>query len=243
MELIHRGEEPAQATVVADALKAFRIMKAGGVAVLPLSVSYAIFAHTARGVERIFELKQRPQTKPNGVIGNWNIFNEVMDTTPRDRDLVRCITQDHDLPLSVIASFRREHDWLRTVEFGGLRRATKGNTMDLLLNAGPLHNELARLSWESAAPLMGSSANVSLTGSKFTLADVQTSLKEGCDIVLDYGTSRYANAYAIGSTIIELPSWKVLRWGGCFEQQARIIQQTFGVDLPPRPREGRMSLV
>ena len=243
MELITRSGEPDVATTEADARKAFRIMKAGGVAVLPLSVSYAIFAHTARAVERIYELKQRSQTKPNGVIGNWDIFREVMETTPRDRDLVRCITLDHDLPLSVIAPFQRDHDWLRTVEFGGLRRSTKGNTMDLLMNAGPLHNALARMSWESASPLMGSSANVSLTGSKFTLEDVQDSLKNGCDIVLDYGRSRYANDYAIGSTIIELPTWKVLRWGGCFEQQAGIILTQFGVELPPRPRAGPLSLV
>ena len=243
MELITRGQEPSLPIMQTDALKVFRIMKAGGVAVLPLNVSYAIFAHTARGVERIFELKQRPQTKPNGVIGNWDIFSQVMDTSSRDRDLVRCITHDYNLPLSVIAPFRAEHDWLRTVEFGGLRRSTKGGTMDLLLNAGALHNELARLSWESAAPLMGSSANVSLTGSKFTLAEVQDSLKNGCDIVLDYGRSQYANPYVIGSTIIELPSWRVLRWGGCFEQQAGIIHRHFGVELPPRPQDGRLSLV
>lgn len=243
MELISRSAEPADNILTADARKAFRLMRAGGVAVLPLSVSYAIFAHTARGVERIYELKQRAQTKPNGVIGNWDIFSEVMEVTPRDRDLVRCITLDHDLPLSVIAPFRTDHDWLRTVEYGGLRRSTKGHTMDLLMNAGPLHNALARMSWDSATPLMGSSANVSLTGSKFTLDDVQDSLKNGCDLVLDYGRSRYANDHAIGSTIIELPSWRVLRWGGCFEQQAAIVLKEFGISLPPRPTDGRLSLV
>lgn len=243
MELIARGQEPTADIVAADARKAFRSMRAGGVCVLPLSVSYAIFAHTARGVERIYELKQRPQTKPNGVIGNWDIFAHVLETTPRDRDLVQCITLDHDLPLSVIAPFRADHDWLRTVEYGALRRSTKGHTMDLLMNAGPLHNELARMSWEGAVPLMGSSANVSLTGSKFTLDEVQDSLKQGCDTVFDYGRSRYANDYAIGSTIIELPSWRVLRWGGCFEQQSAIIAKTFGVVLPERPTDGRLTLV
>ena len=111
------------------------------------------------------------------------------------------------------------------------------------MNAGPLHNELARLGWEAAAPWMGSSANVSLTGSKFSLAEVQDSLKQGCDIVLDYGTSQYANEWAIGSTIIELPSWKVLRWGGSFEAQAQIVQREFGVELPPRPSAAPLSLV
>ncbi len=243
MELIDRGAEPEAATIAQDARKAFQVMVSGGVAVLPLSVSYAIFAHTAIGVERTYQLKQRAQTKPNGVIGNWDIFSSVMQVSQRDHDLVRCITLDHDLPLSVIAPFDPHHDWLRTVEFGALRRATKGPTMDLLMNAGSLHNHLARMSWEGAKPLMGSSANLSLSGSKFTLESVQPSLKDGCDLVLGYGTSPYANRWDIGSTIIELPGWKVLRWGGCFEAQAALVLKHFGVELAPRPLTGPLSLV
>src|SRR5476651_724102 len=99
MEVIDRGQEPDLTTVRSDARRAFRIMMAGGVAILPLSVSYAIFAHAARAVERIYELKKRPQTKPNGVIGNWDIFSEVIEVSAQDQDLVRCITLDHNLPL------------------------------------------------------------------------------------------------------------------------------------------------
>jgi tRNA A37 threonylcarbamoyladenosine synthetase subunit TsaC/SUA5/YrdC len=234
MELINRGAEPDSVTVGLDAKKAFQIMISGGVAVLPLSVSYAIFAHTAHGVERIYALKNRPQTKPNGVIGNWDIFSEVFETESRDRDLVRCLTLDNDLPLSVVAPFNPHHDWLRTVEFGALRRSTKALTM---------HDELARMSLESAKPLMGSSANLSGSGSKFQLEDVQESLRQGCDLVLDYGTSRYSNAMQMGSTIIELPTWKILRWGGCFEAQALLVQKHFGVSLPPRPTTGPWTLV
>jgi tRNA A37 threonylcarbamoyladenosine synthetase subunit TsaC/SUA5/YrdC len=243
MELIDRGCEPALEVQRRDARHAFQVMVSGGVAVLPLSVSYAIFAHTAHAVERIFVLKQRPQTKPNGVIGNRDILREVFEVTQRDLDLVDCITGDHDLPLSVIATFNPHHDWLRTVEYGALRRSTKASTMDLLLNAGPLHNELARMSLECAKPLMGSSANLSNSGSKFRLEDVQESLKQGCDFVLGYGTSPHVNAHQMGSTIIELPSWRVMRWGGCFEEQARLVQQYFRVELPPRPTSGSWTLV
>ena len=49
------------------------------------------------------------------------------------------------------------------------RNATKAGTMDLLMNAGPLHNEIARLARENGFCVSGSSANVSLTGSKFRL--------------------------------------------------------------------------
>jgi len=243
MELITRVPEPAAEQQKRDAQHAFRIMSSGGVTLLPLSVSYAIFAHTALAVERIYSLKKRPQTKPNGVIGNWDIFTEVFEVTERDRDLVRCLTLDHDLPLSIIGPYRADHDWLRTVQFGALRRSTKAGTMDLLMNAGPLHNELARLSLETAQPLMGSSANISGSGSKFRFEDVQESLREGCDLALDYGTSRYINEWQMGSTIIELPSWRVLRWGGLFEQQAVLVKKHFGVELPPRPTSGSWTLV
>jgi tRNA A37 threonylcarbamoyladenosine synthetase subunit TsaC/SUA5/YrdC len=243
MELISRGQEPTQDIQCSDAQRAFRIMGAGGVTLLPLSVSYAIFAHTALAIERIYALKKRPQTKPNGVIGNWDIFNEVIQVEARDRDLVRCLTIDHDLPLSIIGPYRADHDWLRTVQFGALHRSTKNGTMDLLMNAGPLHNELARLSLEAAQPLMGSSANISGSGSKFRFDDVQESLREGCDLAMDYGTSRYVNEWQMGSTIIELPSWRVLRWGGLFEQQAQLVKKHFGVELPPRPTSGSWTLV
>ena len=96
MELIDRREVPPPGVVREDARRAFRIMKSGGVAVLPLDVSYGIFAATARGVERIFDLKNRKPTKPNGIVGNWDIFSSVLQTTERDRALVRCITEEHD---------------------------------------------------------------------------------------------------------------------------------------------------
>lgn len=243
MQLINRGSEPGPDVVRSDAIAAFRTLKSGGLALLPLDVSYAIFGHTALAVERVYALKNRPATKPNGVIGNWEIFNEVMVVTERDKAMVKTITQDYDLPLSIVAPFMRDHPWVQTSEFGAMRRSTKEDTMDLLLNAGAIHNELARISWESSTPLFGSSANKSLSGSKFELEDVEDELKVGCDIVIGYGRSKFANKYQIGSTIIELPSWKVLRFGGCYEQQAEIIRTHFQVELPSRPKSGSLSLV
>jgi hypothetical protein len=47
----------------------------------------------------------------------------------------------------------------------------------------------------------------------------------------------------MGSTIIELPTWRVLRWGGLFEQQAVLVKKHFGVELTPRPSSGSWTLV
>jgi hypothetical protein len=69
-----------------------------------------------------------------------------------------------------------------------LKNATKAGTMDVLLNAGPLHDEIARLARENAYGVSGSSANVSLSGSKFVLQEVQAQVRNIADIEIDYGS-------------------------------------------------------
>jgi tRNA A37 threonylcarbamoyladenosine synthetase subunit TsaC/SUA5/YrdC len=243
MKLIDRGSEPDAQTVQADARQIFGLLKCGGVAIVPFDVSYAIFGHTARAVERIYELKNRTFAKPNAVLGNWDTFNEVIDADQTDLDLVKCITIDHNLPLSIVGPYRADHDFLRTLEFGALRRSTKGPTMDLLMNAGALHAELARLSLESATPVIGSSANRSLAGNKFELRKIEPEVLDHVDVAADYGKCKYANPYFVGSTIIELGSRRVLRFGCCYEEIQAILARTFSIELPDRPTSGSMSLV
>jgi len=243
MQLIDRGREPTPEELVTDARRVFGLLRSGGVGIVPFDVSYAIFAHTARAVERIYEIKNRSSAKPNGVIGNWEMFNELIEASQGDRDLVACVIRDHGLPLSIVGPYRRDHDFLRTTEFGALRRSTKGPTMDLLLNAGRLHGELARLSLDAATPLMGSSANRSLTGNKFELGDIEPEVLAQVDIGVDYGRCRYANEHFIGSTIIEMETRRVLRFGCCYEEIQQILLKNFRLELPDRPKSGSMSLV
>ncbi|MES2633464.1 MAG: Sua5/YciO/YrdC/YwlC family protein [Pseudomonadota bacterium] len=243
MKHIGNGHVPQGDALRQEAREIFGIMSAGGVAIVPFDVSYAIFAHTARAVERIYEIKNRSSAKPNGVLGTWDTFSEVLETTQADKDLVSCVIRDNNLPLSVVGTYRPDHDFLRTTQFGALRRSTKGPTMDLLLNAGAIHGELARMSFEAATPLMGSSANRSLTGNKFRLQDIEPEVLAQVDINVDHGECKYANPWLVGSTIIEMGTWRVLRFGTCFEQIQPLIKREFKFELPNRPTSGSMSLV
>lgn len=240
---IIRKEVPDEQTLKQDARKIFSILKAGGVGIMPFDVSYAIFAHTARGVERIYELKRRSTAKPNGVIGSWDLFKEIMHFEPQSRDIVKCITVDHNLPMSVVGPYKTDHDFFQTTQFGALRRSTKGETVDLFMNAGALHSELARLSLDGSTPLMGSSANLSLQGNKFVFDDIESELLDNVDIAVDYGRCKYANPYFVGSTILELGTHRVLRYGCCYEDIQKILNKEFQLELPDRPLTGSMSLV
>lgn len=243
MKHIGNGHVPQGDALRQEAREIFGIMSAGGVAIVPFDVSYAIFAHTARAVERIYEIKNRSSAKPNGVLGTWDLFNELLETNDLDKAIVNCVINENNLPMSVVGTYRPDHDFLRTTQFGALRRSTKGPTMDLLMNAGALHDELARMSFEAGVPLMGSSANRSLTGNKFRLQDIEPEVLAQVDINVDHGECKYKNEWLVGSTIIEMGTRRVLRFGTCFEQIQEIIKREFKIELPNRPTSGSMSLV
>ena len=52
-----------------------------------------------------------------------------------------------------------DHPIFKGFDAFAMERSTKIGTLDLLLNAGPVHRELAALSRERGRPVLGSSAN------------------------------------------------------------------------------------
>ncbi len=221
-----------------DAERVWQVMQDGGVAIIPLDVAYGVFAQRPDAVRRIFEAKGRSFTKPSGSLGNLEIMREILVLRPGDREIAEAIVGDFGLPVSVVAPFRADHPFLSGLDPFCIERSTKAGTLDMLLNAGALHDALARLAWERQFPIMGSSANRSLSGSKFRLEDVEAEVRAAADIAIDYGLVRYANAEAISSTIISFPQIEVLRFGACYEQIRDILRRFFKIDLPPRPEHG-----
>ena len=63
----------------------------------------------------------------------------------------------------------------------------------MLLNAGEFHNEMTKQSMELEMPVLGSSANTSLTGSKYNLDDIDLPVIKEANILIDGGTSKYKN--------------------------------------------------
>ena len=83
---------------------------------------------------------------------------------------------------------------------------------------------------ELAMPVLGSSANTSLTGSKYNLDDVDPPVVEAADILIDGGTSKYQNEKGRSSTIIDFDTFETVRIGVCYDKIRKIFSK-FGVDL------------
>lgn len=220
----------------ADAERVMQVLENGGVAIVPLDVAYAAFGGSGEAIRQIFTAKGRSFSKPNGMMADLELFSEIHLVGERERDMVRAVTEDYGLPLSVVAPFRASHPIFKRADPFTMERSTKLGTLDLLLNAGPLHREVARLSRERLRPVLGSSANRSMTGSKYWLEDVDSEVRKIAAIEVDYGLSRYANASGLSSTIIDLETFGVHRHGVCFEQIADILHRHFAVQLPARPQ-------
>ena len=89
-----------QGDVVLQSGQLLDIIAGGGVAILPLDVAYAIVGNSEAAIRRIFTAKERSYEKPSGMFSNWDLFNEIQIVGARERDIVRAIIFDHDLPMS-----------------------------------------------------------------------------------------------------------------------------------------------
>ncbi len=79
--------------------------------------------------------------------------------------------------------------------------------------------------------MFGSSANLSLTGSKYRLADIDAPVREAADIALDYGLSKFANPEGRSSTIVDFTDFTVIRIGVEFDRLKDQFNRRYGVDL------------
>jgi hypothetical protein len=144
------------------------------------------------------------------------------------------ITEEYELPLGCVAAYDPEHPLLADVDDELRRTSTADNTLAVLLNAGAFYAELTRLSREAAHPIFGSSANLTGSGPKFRVSDIEPEIRAIADLTLDYGLRRY-HTFRRSATIIDFRTAKVIRFGIHYEMIADVLRRHFKVDCPQDP--------
>ena len=217
-----------------DAERAFSVLSSGGIAIVPNDVGYAALGGSPEALERIFRTKRRGPQKLNAMVASLAMHRDLHACSPRGRAIVDVITGDYDLPLGCIAPYRPDHPMIRGLSDDLLSRSTRDGTLVMLLNAGRFHAALTALSQVAAFPLFGSSANLTLGGTKFRVEDIEPEILAIADIVIDHGLQRF-HPYGASSTLLNVETLEVVRWGACFDDIAYVLSRRFGIDLPPRP--------
>jgi tRNA A37 threonylcarbamoyladenosine synthetase subunit TsaC/SUA5/YrdC len=220
--------------VARDARQAFDVLRRGGTAIVPHTIGYAALGGSGAALRRIFSAKRRGASKRNAMVANQSVQGEVHRLSARGRDIVRAIVEDYDLPLGAIAPCRLDHPMLAQLDAQTVEDSTHNSTVAILLNAGRFHAELTRLSEDAVFPLFGSSANLSLSGTKFKVEDIEPEIRGVADIIIDHGLQPF-HLYRASSTLLNVETLEVVRFGSCYADIAYILRRHFGIELPAPP--------
>ena len=225
--------------IAADARTAFQILQDGRISILPMDVGYSLIGGSETALNTIFEAKGRAQTKLNAMLADAQLQKEIHILDTRGAEILEAITVDYDLPLGAIANSRLDHPILKKMTKSAMEGSSKTGTVLMLVNAGKFHQEICRLSRENVHPLFGSSANLSLTGTKFRVADIEPEITRIADIIIDHGLRKY-HLYQASSTLLNLNTLEVVRFGACYELIWDVLKRHFSVALP-RPPKGQFA--
>ena len=220
--------------IAMDAQAAFDVLTNGGVTILPMDVGYSLIGGSETALKTIFNTKGRSKSKLNAMLADDVLQKEIHILDSRGLEILEALTVDYNLPLGAIAPSRLDHPILQKMTDTAMEGSSKTGTVLMLVNAGPFHAEICRLSREQGHPLFGSSANLSLSGTKFRVADIEPEIKAIADIIIDHGLRKY-HLYQASSTLLNLETLEVVRFGSCYELIWDVLKRHFAIELPQPP--------
>lgn len=197
---------------------------------MPNTIGYSVLGGSPASLRRIFVAKGRQASKRNALVANDAWQRELHVCTTRGREIVAAITGDYGLPLGCIAPYRADHPAIVATDPEAVRDSSSGGTIAMLLNAGPFHAALTGLSHGAQRLLFGSSANLTLSGTRFRVEDIQPEILALADVVVDHGLQQF-HPYAASSTLLNVETLEVVRHGSCFADIAYVLRRHFGVVL------------
>lgn len=222
--------------IKADARRIFEVLQQGGIAIIPNDAGYALMGGSKEAVQRIFQAKRRGSHKRNAMLCSRATQRELHVLDERSQTMIDVLTQDYDLTVGVVAPYRKDHPLIAKLDDELLKASTGHGTVAMLLNAGQLFEEVCRLCREAVLPVFGSSANLTGTGPRFRVEDIQPEILEIADVVVNYGLRR-CHVYGRSATILKFGNGEVecLRIGSYYELISDVLARHFGVDLPKDP--------
>lgn len=220
--------------VAQDARDVFDTMRNGGIALIPVDTGYGLASITPSASDLVFKTKGRGSHKRQSIIANPKMQRELLRLDSRAQDIVDTIVEGFNLPIGVLGTYNADHPMLAGLDEETLRKSTAMGKIAMLVNSGPMHRELCLLSHEHNIPIFGSSANLTGTGARFRVEDVEPEIMAIVDRVIDYGICKYRGSLRSG-TIIDFSAMEVIRMGARYDQIRDIFKRFFQIELPEDP--------
>ncbi|KAF9886554.1 hypothetical protein FE257_011326 [Aspergillus nanangensis] len=225
--------------IPSDARRVFSTLQAGGVAIIPVTVGYAVIATSPIALQKVFDTKQRKPHKRHAMVGSYDLHRSIHDLPPLQAGMVKLLAQDLNIPFAAIAPFRPDHPIIQSLGAETLAKSSVDGTIAILMNGGVLQDELARLAMEAGVPLMGSSANLTGRGTKRCVEDIEPEIIAAADVVIDYGCQPHVYPRT-SSSMFDFKNMRVVRFGACYHVIQDAFRRWYGIRLPDDP--GREAL-
>ncbi len=210
---------------ILDVSSTFDILLNDGVIILPTHVGYALLSMTEAGVDKMYDLKERPKDKPSGVLATPEIFDAV--TRSKYQEEIRTVV----LPLGLIEKLNEEAVAIKSLPALGRH----GDALALFLNLDEFMAGLARYAFERDRLVIVTSANKAGTGNCYKLRDIHPEILEAVDYKIDGGTSLYKEQRGefenITTTMIDLINHRFVR-PGAFEKNLLEVTASLGFIHP-----------
>lgn len=213
--------EPGSVPNVAqDAKQALQTLKSGGVVVVPMDVGYTLLASTSAGISKIFTAKGRREGHNIGIIGTYKQHREIHALPEAKFEFTRVMTEVMGMVAGLIAKFdpNDSHSRLAKLDKATLSQVTKDDTVSIAVAEGPFVRELGRLcdAETDGMLIFGTSANATGQGQHFRVEDIEASVLEHVDLVVDYGLQKW-HRYGYGGINFDVENMRTLRAGAGYE--------------------------
>lgn len=227
------SEAIAGADVTALADRAYDVVRAGGLALVPADIGYGFLGHSGDSMRRMYELKGRPLSNPCIVAANLATLRRVarpgdpalldwVAGIAREQTIAVVVAIDEDAP-----EIHALHPWAR-------QQAVTAGTVALFLNTGAFVERMIARAEQDGMLLIGSSGNRSGTGNNYRFGDVPADIRAGVDFACDLGPMRHRNDARLATTIVNLTRFTVRRVGvGC--DAIRASWEAFAARRPDLP--------
>ncbi len=231
-----------QRNYLKDAKRVYDVLKKGGIAIVYMRNAYAIMSGVDKALEKVYTAKKRSLDRPSGIVANARTHQKLHILSRGKKNIIKKFSNKYNLPISIIAPYKRKHPMISKLSPFSKRLATKNNTVNLLLNSGPLREHIADMSLNDNFPLIASSANLSQKGTKYKVSDIEDRVKKCADIIINYGPCEFykkgktidCDGLSLSSTQIDFRDMSVVRKGVCFKEIYNIFKDEFDINLTLR---------
>lgn len=207
--------------------EAYNRIKSGGLAIIPSRVGYVLLGNSERSIKKMFEIKNRPLSKPAVILTKLTMIKELAEAPDSVWGIIRKIDYNHLLCGVVLK--RKNGRFYKSLSEWTSEHSQKDGTSCFVINGGEYLDYLVNKSEEDEILIVGSSANISGEGNEGNFSRLSKKIINNVDYVIEddlYVMQEYDPSTRERGAIVNFSSEKieVLRKGLFYDKIAGILK-------------------